>query len=201
MDHALPFSQACENNRQPILDVLQRHLLTPLQLLEIGGGTGQHGEFLARHLPLVTWQSSDRPANVDSLNLRINHAHLTNLPPAIALDVQDDPWPVTTVDAVFTANTLHIMSMAAVEKFFAGIKRHLAPQGLLLVYGPFKYNGSFTTDSNARFDLWLKERDPLSGVRDFEVIDGLASRAQLRLLQDYKMPANNQLLVWERNGR
>ena len=200
MERSFPFSQACENNQQPILDVLRRHLKGPLRVLEIGGGTGQHAVFMARHLPEVNWQSTDVPDNVDSLNLRIAHARLPNLPAAVALDVADPSWPGTPVDAIFTANTLHIMSMASVREFLRGVERHLAPGGQLLVYGPFRYNGAFTTESNARFDLWLRERDENSGVRDFEEIDRLANDSGLTLVQDYMMPANNQLLVWQRGA-
>lgn len=200
MHDDLPFSQACENNKQPILDVLSRHLTGPLRLLEIGGGTGQHAVHMASHLSAVHWQATEVPTGVETLNRRIERAALPNLPLALALDVTGDTWPVATVDAVFTANTLHIMGWSAVVRCFAGIGRHLAPGGLLLVYGPFKYQGSFTTESNARFDQWLKERDPRSGVRDVEQVDALARQEGLVLLEDNAMPANNQLRVWRRDG-
>lgn len=200
MDAELPFSQACENNKQPILEVLSRHLQSPLRLLEIGGGTGQHAVHLAQALPSVQWQSTEVPSGVTTLNLRLRQAALPNLPLALPLDVTETTWQAGTVDAVFTANTLHIMGWPAVAAFFQGVGRHLAPHGLLLVYGPFKYHGEFTTDSNARFDGWLKQRDPVSGVRDFEAVDALAQQQGLALLEDNAMPANNQLLVWRRAG-
>jgi len=104
------------------------------------------------------------------------------------------------VDAVFTSNTLHIIDTASVENFFLGAGRCLAAGGLLLIYGPFKYGGEFTTQSNASFDGWLKERDPRSGLRDFEWVDELASAQDLLLLEDNAMPANNQLLVWRKQS-
>ncbi|MDA1370840.1 MAG: DUF938 domain-containing protein [Proteobacteria bacterium] len=194
----LPFSQASENNKLPILDVLSRHLQNQASLLEIGGGTGQHAECFAANFPGLKWQSSDVSANLDNLNRRIVRAELTNLPPAINLDVNEVPWKCGAFDVIYSANCLHIISTSAVECFFQGVGAHLNEKGLLLVYGPFKYSGAFTTDSNAHFDVWLKGRDPVSGVRDFEWVNQLANDVGLRLAEDNAMPANNQLLVWHK---
>ncbi len=204
MNRQLPFSQACENNKQFILDILKKHLRrsgvgTALHcVLEIAGGTGQHAVFFAGHFSDLQWQCSDIPAHVDSLNLRLRAAGLPNLPPAIPLDVNQAQWDCPETNVVYSANSLHIMSAGSVENFFAGVGNQLREGGLLLVYGPFKYGGAFTTESNARFDLWLKDRDSVSGIRDFEWINGLAQSVNLELVEDNAMPANNQLLVWKR---
>ena len=172
--------------------------MQPARVLEIASGTGQHAEYFAGHLPHITWQSTDLAANIDSLNRRISHADLKNLLPAFALNVSDQQWPCEQPFHVFTANSLHIMSAASVKLFFDGARKCLGPGALLMVYGPFKYHGEFTTQSNAKFDLWLKARDPLSGIRDFETVQGYAVEAGLVLLEDNAMPANNQLLVWQK---
>ena len=198
MNNPLPFSQASENNKQVILDVLKRHLSAGDSVLEIGGGTGQHAAFFAEQFPGLKWQSSDMVANVDDLNLRLSAARLANLPPAVALDVNLSPWGCPACNVIFSANSLHIMSADSVENFFAGVGRTLQDNGLLLVYGPFKYEGQFTTESNARFDLWLKGRDSRSGIRDYEWIMELAGAVGLELLEDKSMPANNQMLVWKK---
>ena len=192
-----PFSQACENNKDPILAHLSALLTGCQSVLEIGGGTGQHALYFAQSLPYLTWHPSDVASNLNDLARRIMHASLENLPEPIRLDVDHRPWACGRFDAVFTANSLHIMSENSVENFFAEISDHMNAQAQLLVYGPFKYKGEFTTPSNASFDEWLKERNPVSGVRDFEWINALAQRAGLRLKQDLSMPANNQLLVWD----
>ncbi|MCI5106208.1 MAG: class I SAM-dependent methyltransferase [Pseudomonadales bacterium] len=192
----MPFSQACENNKLPILQVLRAHLQQHKTVLEIAGGTGQHAVYFAQSLPDLYWQSSDIPANVDSLKIRINHAKLENLPEPKPLDVNGS-WPEQCYDLVYSANSLHIMSADSVRNFFAGVGPRLNAGGLLIVYGPFKYKGEFTTESNARFDEWLKTRDPESGVRDFEWVNELADHAGLDLLEDHAMPANNQALVWQ----
>jgi len=196
MEDSLPYSQASENNKLPILEVLTRHLSGCKSLLEIAGGTGQHAVFFAEHFPDLHWQSSDIPEAVATLDQRLSQAHLPNLPAAIALDVNSATWPCAAVDCIYSANSLHIMSAASVENFFAGVGRHLAATGLLMVYGPFKYDGNFTTESNARFDLWLKDRNPVSGIRDFEWVNSLAAASGMTLVEDNPMPANNQLLVW-----
>ncbi|MES3006653.1 MAG: DUF938 domain-containing protein [Pseudomonadota bacterium] len=199
----LPFSQACENNKDPILAVLQKHLRPSsderlLRVLEIAGGTGQHAVHFITHMPWLHWQSSDIPEQVNSLNLRLIAASSPHLPPALPLDVTQEDWGTDQFDAVFTANSLHIMPASAVEECFRHLNNVIAPGGFLCVYGPFKYGGEFTTPSNAQFDLWLKSRNPLSGVRDFEWVNELAIKTGLTLLEDNAMPANNQLLVWRK---
>ena len=198
LNDRLPFSQACENNKQPILKVLKEYISDQESLLEIAGGTGQHSEFFARSFPNLLWQTSDLPSSVADLNLRISEANLHNLPPALILDVNDSNWNVKKYQLLFTANSLHIMSEKSVENFFSRIPNVLQQSALVFIYGPFKYDGNFTTKSNAEFDEWLKEKDLKSGVRDFEAISELAVSVGLSLVADVRMPSNNQLLVFSR---
>ena len=199
----LPFSQSCENNKDPILAVLQRHFAAderrqPLRVLEIAGGTGQHAVHFTTHMPWLRWQSSDVPEQIETLNIRLRAAAQANLPLALPLDVTQQDWPVDSFNAIFTANSLHIMPATAVTDFFRQLDRVIECGGHLCIYGPFKYGGDFTTPSNAQFDLQLKSRNPASGIRDFEWVNELASEASLTLLEDNAMPANNQLLVWKK---
>lgn len=194
----LPFSQASENNKQFILEKLRQHLGDEDRVLELAGGTGQHAVYFAKNLPQLYWQSSDIPSNVDSLNLRIHAANLPNLPSAITIDVNQTPWQHCEPTAIFSANSLHIMSADSVENFFQGVGESLQANGTLIVYGPFKYGGKFTTPSNEGFDRWLKDRNPVSGVRDFEWVNELATKANLQFVEDNPMPANNQLIVWKK---
>ena len=196
-----PFSQASENNKFPILDVLKHHLNNRRSLLEIGGGTGQHAAFFARQFPEIIWQSSDIHSNVKTLNLRVASAKLKNLPLATSLDVNKETWNYGFYDAIFSANCLHIISEDSVINFFKGTSKHINDGGVLLVYGPFKYRGKFTTESNAGFDRWLKARDPKSGIRDFEWTNELAEEVGFSLVEDNAMPANNQLLAWAKIKR
>ena len=128
----------------------------------------------------------------------LDEAALLNTRLPIALDVNQTPWPVAPVDGVFTANTLHIISWPEVACLLAGVGQALRPEGVLCIYGPFNYGGEFTSESNARFDLWLKARDPLSGVRDFEAVCALAQKHGLVLQQDHPMPVNNRTLVFRK---
>jgi SAM-dependent methyltransferase len=192
----LPFSDACERNKGPILEVLRTAFAGSTRVVEIGSGTGQHAVHFARHLPHLQWQPTDRAEHLPGLAARIAAEGPPNLASAVELHVLAEPWPAVRGDAVFSANTLHIMSWPAVEAFFAGLPRILDTGGVLAIYGPFKYGGRFTTDSNAAFDAMLRERDPESGLRDFEAVDALAEAAGLKLAADHSMPANNQLLVW-----
>lgn len=194
---SLPFSQACENNKIPILAVLRRHLGQPALVLEIGSGTGQHAAFFSSELPHLTWQPTDVAEHLPGIAAWRSHGGGPGLRAPRALDVRDRPWLDAGVDAVFSANTAHIMSWEEVQVFFAGVAEVLRPGGLLLLYGPFHYGGAATSPSNAEFDLWLRRRDPHSGVRHFEEVDALAAAVGLRLREDNSMPANNRLLVWQ----
>lgn len=194
----LALSEACERNKDPILAVLRTEFATRRSVLEIGSGTGQHAVYFAAHLPQLSWQPTEMPPLPEVLGEHIRQANLPNLRAPLALDVRQLPWPATAVDAVFSANTLHIMSWDAVGHFFRGVGAAMTRGGVLCVYGPFRYGGQHTSASNADFDVWLKSRDPNSAVRDFEAVDALARAQHLQLTADHAMPANNRTLVWQR---
>lgn len=193
-----PWSEACERNRGPILEVLRGAFAGATQVLEIGSGTGQHAVFFAGALPHLVWQPSDRPEHLSGIAAWREEAGLSNLRAPLALDVDAGVWPVAGCDAVFSANTLHIMSWASVENFFRGVARVLQSGGVLAVYGPFSYGGCHTAESNAQFDAFLRARDPLSGIRDFEAVNMLARSHGLVFGGDHALPANNRVLTWRR---
>jgi len=192
-------SDAAERNKAPILEIISKEFATTRRVLEIGSGTGQHAVYFATRLPHLVWQPSDQGEYLHALRERLPSQSVANLQPVIELDVRFDPWPVEPVDGIFSANTIHIMSWGAAQEFFRGVGSVLTAPGTLCVYGPFRYNGRFTTQSNADFDDYLRERDPEGGIRDFEAVDALARKQGLRLSADHAMPANNQLLVWKRD--
>ena len=192
-----PFAPSCERNRDPILAVLQRHFGGVRRVLEVASGTGQHAVHFAAAMPWLAWQASDRAEHLPGIRQWLDEAALANTPPPLELDVAG-AWPAVRFDAVFSANSLHIMGWPQVEAFFAGVGKVLQEDGLLIVYGPFNYGGEFTSDSNRAFDQWLKDRDPASGIRDFEAVDALARAIGLALVEDNAMPANNRALVWQK---
>lgn len=194
-----PFSQACENNKLPILNIISQVFTRPTTVWEIGSGTGQHACFFARQLPYLTWQATDRIDNLPGIEAWIEAANLPNLLQPLALDIQDMPWPCDSIDTLLSANTLHIMSLVEVEILFERLKQYLNPDAQVCIYGPFNYRGQFTSDSNAGFDQWLKAQNPLSGIRDIEYIRELATVAGLTLLNDHAMPANNRLLMFQKS--
>jgi len=191
-----PFSEACEQNKQPILAVLQQHFVDVHTVLEIGSGTGQHAVFFASKLPHLQWLTSEVAELHSGIHAWLGEARLPNLSQPLELDVNQPDWPVERVDAIFSANTVHIMDWPSVQNMFAGIGRVLQTQGVFCLYGPFNYQGGYTSDSNARFDMWLKQRDPRSGIRDFEALNTLAQQHGMTLRTDHAMPANNRTLVW-----
>jgi len=192
-----PYSASCDRNREPILAVLRQHFADRKRVLEIGSGTGQHAVHFAAALPHLTWQTSDLPENHEGIRLWLDEAALPNTPAPLALDARG-PWPQARYDAVFTANTLHIMSWPEVQALFAALPAVLADDARLAIYGPFNYGGAFTSPSNAQFNVTLKGWGAHMAIRDFEAVDALARGAGLRLLEDRAMPANNRCLVWAR---
>ncbi|ROH86006.1 DUF938 domain-containing protein [Stagnimonas aquatica] len=198
MQFERPYSAASERNREPILTVLRAHFADRRQVLEIGSGSGQHAVHFAAALPALRWQCSDRAEMLPGMRLWLDEAALANTPAPLVLDVGQAEWPAGPYDALYSANTLHIMSWEQVQTLFARLPALTTPDAKLAVYGPFNYGGTYTAPSNAEFDAWLKARDPRSGIRDFEAVDALAREAGLALLADVAMPANNRCLIWQR---
>lgn len=197
--YAKPYSEACEQNKAPILAVLREVFTEPGLILEIGAGTGQHAVHFARELPHLDWQPTDQADYLPGIRLWIDEAGLPNLRQPLALDTRRTPWPVTQAAGAFSANTTHIMHWPAVEGLFRGIGQVLQPGGAFCLYGPFNDDGRHTSASNAAFDQMLKQRDPASGIRDFNDLDRLARDNGLQFRQDYPMPVNNRTLVWTRH--
>lgn len=194
-----PFSTACERNREPILDVLREHFADREHVLEVGSGTGQHAVFFAAAMPQLIWQTSDRAENLAGIRMWLDEAGLTNTPAPITLDVNDAIWPLTRYDAIYSANTLHIMSWAEVERLFARLPEIMTDTAKLAIYGPFNMDGQFSSASNAAFDVSLRARTPHMGIRDRADVDALARAAGLTMIDDREMPANNRCIVWQRN--
>jgi cyclopropane fatty-acyl-phospholipid synthase-like methyltransferase len=194
-----PFAPACERNRGPILDVLREVFAPCTRVLEIGSGTGQHAVHFAAAMPWLSWQCSDRAANLPGICAWLDEAALPNTPAPIELDVAGS-WPAARYDAVFSANTLHIMGWAEVVRFFEHLPGVTTDDAVLAIYGPFNQDGRHTSDSNAAFDRSLKLRDPHMGLRDAAAVDALARAAGFALQDDRAMPANNRCRVWRRRG-
>jgi len=179
--------------------VLRDHFHDRRDVLEIGSGTGQHAIFFAAQLPHLSWRTSDCPENLPGIAAWLTEAGLANTPAPFVFDVLAI-WPACCVDAVFSANTLHIMPWPAVEALFAGLPAILAAGAKVAIYGPFNYGGRLTSESNAAFDALLKETAPHRGIRDFERVNELAAKAGLSLMEDRAMPSNNRCLVWQRGA-
>jgi hypothetical protein len=194
-----PFAPSCERNKAAILQVLQPLYAGVSHVLEVGSGTGQHAVHFAAGLPHLVWQCSDICAHLPGMRLWLDEAALPNLPPPLALDVNQG-LPSGPFDAVFTANTLHIMGWSEVQRLFEGLALLLPAGGLFTAYGPFNIDGRFTSEGNARFDAELRLADPRRGIRDLEAVDALARGAGLHGLADVPMPANNRCVSWQRGA-
>lgn len=197
------YSAACERNKEPILSVLKSRFAKTKTVLEIGSGSGQHAVYFGANMPHLTWYTADIPINHGSIRAWIAEAGLENVQPPVTLNVDDAPWsleerglPCAQVDAIYSANTLHIISWSQVVQLFGGLGELLYADGQLCIYGPFKYKGEFSSEGDARFDALLKRQNDGSGIRDFEAVNELAKDEGLTLVDDVPMPANNRLLIW-----
>ncbi len=197
----LPNAPACERNRAPILEVLREELRGRSTVLEIGSGTGQHAVFFGAALPGLSWQTSDRPENHEGILAWLQHAGLANVLPPLSLDVETFDPGTLRYEAVFSANTAHIMRIEAVRCMFALAGRVLGQGGVFCLYGPFNFEGGFSSDSNAAFDTSLRQRDAVMGIRDIEDLDRFAAAAGLSRVRLYAMPANNHIAVWQKHGQ
>ena len=194
------YSEAALRNQGPIFAKLAPFLQQVDSVLEIASGSGQHALHFTELLDHLSWQPSDLAENIAALEANIQASGSKQVAAPICLDVSDR-WPQGQQPMIYTANSLHIMPWHCVEALFAALEAQLAAGGILAVYGPFKYAGEFTTPSNGEFDLWLRARDSQSGIRDFEAVQQLArTNSRLALLHDYPMPANNQLLIWQKKA-
>ncbi|MDX1489423.1 MAG: DUF938 domain-containing protein [Acidiferrobacterales bacterium] len=194
------YAESCERNKAPILSVLKEALPSEGLVLEIGSGTGQHAAYFARHLPHLRWQPTDVvKENLTSIRAWATEAQAANLLPPRILDLWSDVWPIERTQAVVCINTIHIVAWPAVERLFNGVARVLRTGGTLFVYGPYRYSDRPLEPSNAEFDRWLKVRDPVSGIRDFDAVNALAATHGLQLAGDRPMPANNRSIWWTRS--
>jgi cyclopropane fatty-acyl-phospholipid synthase-like methyltransferase len=193
-----PYSAACERNRDPILGVLRGFFADRRHVLEIGSGTGQHATYFAAAMPWLEWQASDRAENLDGIRSWLDPAALANTPAPLPLVGARDARPAGPFDALYSANTLHIMGWSEVEALFAALPRVATADAKLAIYGPFNVDGRFSSDSNAAFDASLKARAPHMGLRDVAAVDALARAAGFAHLEDVALPANNRILLWQR---
>ncbi len=195
-----PFAGAAARNADPILEILQHEFWDSTDVLEIGSGTGQHAVHFAATLDHLQWQTSDLGENHPAIRGWIADARVPNVRDPILLDVRTANLPVS-YDAVYSANTAHIMSIDEVVRMFELVARVLRPDGIFCLYGPFRRFGEFSTESNARFDANLRARDPSMGIRDLEELDAVGATNGLYRQNLYAVPSNNLVAVWRKSSR
>ncbi len=193
------YAPACERNSRPILEVLSPLLKDAGTVLEIGSGTGQHAVCFSAALPHVQWRPSDQPGATASVSAWRAESALPNLLEPLEIDLlNSSEWPTQSFDALVCINTVHIVSWEGVRGLFELASRAVNPAGVIYLYGPFRYASQALELSNEQFDQWLKQRDPDSGIRDFDALNQLAVNAGFSLEGDVAMPANNRSLWWRK---
>ena len=204
-------SPAADRNKQAILDVLLQVLPPQGSALEIASGTGQHVAWFAAGgsglscLSGWDWQPSDAQEDgFASLNAWVAQQAGRNVRAPLLLDVMAESWLPDTpdqarlFDMIYCANMLHIAPWATCAALMRGSAQHLAPDGLLITYGPYLEDSVPTSPGNLEFDHSLKERNSAWGLRRLQDVEAEAAVAGLKLHARHVMPANNLLLVWGR---
>ena len=170
-------------------------------LLEVGCGTGEHAAALSAHTPGLCWLPTDLEPDVATiLAWRDRATHPGRVAAPAALDVRDAArWRAfDAVDAVLSINTLHIMAWEAVCALFRNAATVCREDARLAVYGPMHVGGSPTGPGNEAFDRSLRAQGAGMGIRDIEAVRGVAGACGWIELAHYRMPADNQMLVWRR---
>lgn len=192
------FSQAADNNQNVILHVMRAWLPDGGDVLEIGSGSGQHAIHMAKSISALRWQPTEQAGVLAALTQNVRNYGTPNIAIPISLDLSKHEWPTRGFDAVYSANVLHIVNTTLGATLIQGSAAVLERGGFVLLYGPFKYRGKFTTESNANFDAFLRDRDSKSGIRDVEWVSAIAEEEGLKLIEDQDMPANNQFLIFRK---
>ena len=194
-----PYAPSCDKNQSVILSTLKEVIKDqPGKLLEVGSGTGQHAVFCAPHFPQLTWCTSDVTANHEGIQQWLEEIPIANIEKPVEFEVGTHSFPKGDFDYVFTANTLHIMSWEKCQTLIKSFGENLKEQAVVMIYGAFNYNGDFTSESNKRFNQWLKDRDSQSGIRRFEDVEALFQEQGFSLQQHIEMPANNRFLIFRK---
>ncbi|KAK4526671.1 hypothetical protein GAYE_SCF26G4587 [Galdieria yellowstonensis] len=198
------FSSAAERNKVPIFEALKKEVnKSQVKVLEIASGVGTHVSFFAERLEDWTFQPSDvDPVHVELIAEKTKH--LKNVLSPLLLDVSSDSWASAVndqYDVVMVSNLLHVSGWQVSIGLFHGCCRVLKTGGLLLIYGPFKRGGTYNADSNKKFDEFLKSRNPEFGLKDIDDLERLAHGCKFSLLRILDMPANNYILVFQKNGQ
>ena len=191
--------KASDRNKDPILKVLKEVLtIDNKRILEIGSGPAEHAVYFAKNLKDIIWTTTDVLSEHGRIKAALDKAKLPNLRGPLAFEIGKDDFPKYNYDIVFTANTFHIMSWKQCKNLMKILGNRLREGSQVIIYGPFNYEGNFTSESNAQFDQSLKAQDPAAGIRSFEDINKNMKKNGFELFKDYEMPANNRMLVFTR---
>ena len=193
------FSPSAARNSEAIADVLDSILKDGSQVLEIGSGTGEHGESVCLRRPDVLWTPSD-PDATSRASQEARAREIAAMQQPLNLNVSKSSWstPLSKVDVLVCCNVIHISPWETAEGLAQGAGEILKPEGRVFLYGPF-LEGEDTAQSNLDFDANLKSRNPNWGVRSLERVIDLFAGGEFHLEDRIDMPANNLSLIFRRS--
>ncbi|TGZ48722.1 methyltransferase-like 26 [Temnothorax longispinosus] len=197
---------AADRNKDPILSVLKRYIQrgTNQTFLEISSGSGQHMAHFAPHFPHVTFYPSEyEPRLLSSIAAYANG--YSNIKNPLRIDITTDfrMWgdgifKPNSLEYIYNANMMHISPYQCTIGLFINAGQLLKPNGLLITYGPYAFDGQITPQSNVNFNESLKSQDPSWGLRDVTDLKKLAEENDIKLIEIVDMPANNKTIIWKK---
>jgi cyclopropane fatty-acyl-phospholipid synthase-like methyltransferase len=189
---------ATSRNKKFIKEILENILPAKGSVLEIASGSGQHICYFAKEFKHLTWIPSDvDPQGRLSVDSWVNEQGLNNVTPCLDLDALSD-WNIEPVDFIMCINMIHISAWEATVGLFMNGKKYLSENGRLYLYGPYIVSGIQTAQSNLDFDLSLKSRNPVWGIRELEKVKQVGAQNGFEFLRFEPMPANNYSVIFQK---
>ena len=193
---------AGKRNRDPILDVFKTLFPPAGEVLELASGSGAHINYFAPHFKQHQFQPSDYDTDVFETikNLRTEQGN-ANVADPIKIDLtKPETWPDPSAklyDVIFVINLFQVAPVSIIDGIAQVAARVLKPSGFLAIYGPFKVNSNYTTESNAAFDKEILAANvPEWGLKDVRDLEQAANKYGIKLKQQLDLPANNFILVF-----
>lgn len=193
---------AGNRNRDPILSVFKERFPKSGRVLELASGAGNHVNYFAPYFKDIFFQPSDyAPVVFESIKTKKVEYGNANVADPILIDLTDpSTFPAAEdglYDVIFVVNVFQVAPVAIQDGIAQISKKLLKPEGFLAIYGPFKVDGAFTTESNHQFDEELRTTQVqewwLKDIRDLEA----AARPHGIVLKEViDMPVNNFTLIF-----
>ncbi|OZH53964.1 hypothetical protein AFK68_14065 [Hydrocoleum sp. CS-953] len=195
-------------NREPILNVLKEKLPKEAGfILEIASGSGMHINYFAPHFKHLSFQPSEQDTEVfDNIKGISQELGNDNVYEPLYIDLtQPETWlnldTKNSYSAIFCINIFQVAPISIADGMMECAAQLLNENGFLLIYGPFKVDGTFNSESNKEFNATLNSTGvPEWGLKDIADLKKAAENYDLELQEKIDMPSNNFSLIFARKS-